>query len=99
MDNTSGGVNCLLDRSRRVYGTREAQRVRDLQSYLEEVRERPALVRQGTPFEGRSGSLETEDSDDVEVELDGSEDDCEKQRPEDKEQVSGRKSQRLARGA
>ena len=29
------------------------------------------------------------------LELDGSEDDCEKQRPEDKEQVSGRKSQSL----
>ena len=29
------------------------------------------------------------------LELDGSEDDCEKQPPEDKEQVSGRKSQSL----
>ena len=39
--------------------------------------------------------MEAEDSDDVKVEFDGSEDDCEKQRPEDKEQVSDRKSQSL----
>ena len=39
--------------------------------------------------------MEAEDSEDVEVELDGSEDDCEKQPSEDKEQVSCRKSQSL----